>query len=159
MNSIQISMAPPEDPLIRRASRVLAVIHELHKVGCQRIRIAPGVSPSGCHWRCAITHAANVKSNGWEPLDWSTGVVTYTTGDEDRYFGWADGVGKSARELAQMFVDRFPDLCRLGRGADPIYAGWYVQMLGAAESGRLPIFYADYELEHDAVGPPPHLRS
>lgn len=131
------------------------MVHELHKAGYQRLRIAPGVSSSGCHWRCAITYASNVKANGWEPVDLVNDVASYTSAAEDRYFDWSDGCGKNARQLAQLFVERFPSLCERGFGVDTLYAGWFVQMLGAAERGRLPVFYADYELELTAGEQPP----
>lgn len=154
--TLPISVAPPADAPLRRSLRVLAMVAELHKAGYQRLRIAAGMSPSGCHWRCHITHAGNVRANGWEPLDWKNGVASYTSGDEDLYFGWKDAPGKSARQLAQFFVDRFPDLARRGAGRDRTYAGWFVGMLGAAESGRLPTFFADWDLEPvEAEMPPP----
>jgi hypothetical protein len=41
-----------EDPIFRRALRVLRMVHELHKRGRQRLRIVPTMAPSGLHWRC-----------------------------------------------------------------------------------------------------------
>ena len=96
----------PANPGLRRACRLLAMVHELHKAGYQRLRISSGMSPSGCDWRCDITPADNIRANGWELLEPGTGVVTYQTGDEERFFGWKDGRGKTARELAQLFVGR-----------------------------------------------------
>jgi hypothetical protein len=34
---------------------VVEMVHELHKAGYQLLRISPGLSPSGIHWRCPIT--------------------------------------------------------------------------------------------------------
>lgn len=54
----------------RRALRVLRIVHELHKQGYQLLRIAPGMSASGCHWRCAITPRSNVlESHGAKLAD------------------------------------------------------------------------------------------
>lgn len=152
---LPISLAPPTDPTIRRALRILAMVHELHKAGYQKLRIAPGVSPSGCYWRCHITPASNVQRNGWEPIDWERMIATYTTGQDDSYFDWKDAPGKNARQLAQMFVERFPEIAHQGRGTDRPYAGWYVEMLGAAENGALPEFFADYTLNLDPNRMPP----
>jgi hypothetical protein len=151
-----ISTVPSSNVSVRRAGRVLAMIHELHKAGYQRIRIAPGMSPSGNHWRCHVTTADNTQLNGWEPINQEEDVVNYSTGDEDRFFGWADASGKNARQLAQMFITRFPNLAKKGAGRDRPYAGWFVGMLGTAENGRLPIFFADYDLEStESEMPPP----
>lgn len=153
---LPISLTPPADAALRRSLRVLSMVAELHKAGYQRLRIAAGMSPSGCYWRCHITPVDNIRPNGWEPLDWDDGIASYTSGDEDRYFGWKDAPGKTARQLAQLFVERFPELALRGVGRDRPYAGWFVGMLGAAESGRLPIFFADQDLEPiEAEMPPP----
>lgn len=135
------------------------MVHELHKAGYQLLRISSGMAPSGVHWRCHITHAGNIGANGWEILDWGEDVISYSTGDENRFFGFEDGEGKSARQLAQMFVDRFPELAVRAEGKDRLYVGWYVEMLGAAEHGRLPIFFADYDLEPnlEEMPPPPPI--
>lgn len=150
-----ISVTPPADVSLRRSLRVLAMVAELHKAGYQRLRVAAGMSPSGCYWRCHITPADNVGANGWEPRDWESGVATYTSGDEDLYFGWNDAPGKSARQLAQLFLKRFPELAKRGAGRDRPYAGWFVGMLGAAENGRLPIFFADWDLDPVEIEMPP----
>jgi hypothetical protein len=62
---------------------------------------------------------------------------------ENRYFEWTDAQTSTARELAALFVERFPVIVQRGLGEDWPYAGWYVQMLGAAERGHLPIVYDD----------------
>src|SRR6188508_645112 len=45
--------------------KVLLVVYVLHQRGFQRLRICPGMSASGMHWRCSITPVTNVeKENG-----------------------------------------------------------------------------------------------
>jgi hypothetical protein len=128
----------------RRAVRVLRMVHHLHKLGYQRVRIVPGLSPSGCHWRCSVTHIRNIlKSNGAMPRDFHREMAHYTTGQKNAYFGWDDARQDTVEQLATRFIERFPDLVRQGRGLDWPYAGWYVQMLGFAEKGALPVAYAD----------------
>jgi hypothetical protein len=34
------------------------MVREFHRAGYERLRIAPAMSPSGCHWRCAIGPAS-----------------------------------------------------------------------------------------------------
>lgn len=141
------------------------MIHELHKVGYQRLRIASGLSPTGCHWRCSVIPADYVQRNGWKPLatlrvrKGSQALSAgYTSGQGADFFNWGDAERNSPRQLATKFVARFPDLAEAGVGLDWPYAGWFTWMLGNAEAGRLPIFFADHQVENlPAYCPPPPL--
>jgi hypothetical protein len=135
------------DPTIRRAQRVLLMVHELHKLGCQRLRIVPGMAPSGCYWRCAVTHIGNIlTTHGAKLKDWDDAAL-YTSGQDNTYFGWEDTRYDTSRQLAAKFIDRFPEITRKGQGEDWPYAGWYVQMLGIAERGEFPVAYGDWDGE------------
>jgi hypothetical protein len=157
----RVSLSPPQDPVVRRAVRVLAMVHELHKAGYQLLRISAGLSPEGTHWCCHITSADNIAENGWEVADEGEEVLSYSTSDGDLFFGVAGSPGKTARELADMFQARFPELMGRAMGQDREYAGWYVGMLGAAEHGHLPIFFSDHELEpvQEEMLPPPRIQT
>lgn len=136
------------NPTIRHSQRVLLMVHELHKLGYQRLRIAPYMAPSGLYWRCTITHAANISpEHGAEVIhEMEPEVVRYTSGQGNKYFGWDDAQQDTARQLAAKFIERFPALVQKGNGIDWPYAGWYVQMMGFSERGAFPIAFADYEL-------------
>jgi len=153
--TMPVSLSRPADPHLRRALRVLSMVAELHKAGYQRLRIAAGMSPSGSSWRCHITPSDNIRANGWEPIDWEQNVVNYLPWGKNIYFDWPDALRKTARQLAQTFIDRFPEVARRGAGRDRAYAGWFVEMIGAAENGRLPIFFADWDLDLVEVEMPP----
>ena len=145
-------MTPEEvqsNPAFCRALRVLRMVYERHKLGYQRVRIMPAMAPSGCFWRCSITHAGNIlKSHGAESRDFHRESAHYSSADENNYFGWNDAAGDTVQQLAARFLERFPEIARLGQGLDWSYAGWSVQMLGFAERGELPIVYQEY-LEPD----------
>lgn len=158
-----VSLAPPLGAVARRTGRVVAMVHELHKAGYQLLRISPGLSPSGMHWRCPITCAANVGADGFsmKVATKASGMfVPYTSADPG-YFGWADAEGLSARALAARFLREFPVLAQAGCGRDWPYAGWLTEVLGVVERGHTrdyPIFYADFPLDLDAQSvarPPP----
>ena len=123
------------------------MVGELHKLGYQKLRISPGLSPSGMHWRCASTPGDNtLRSHGALVALYDDDLVaSYTSGQGNDYFGWTDARSATARQLAMLFVERFPDIVARSRGQDWPYAGWYVQMLGVAETGHLPIAYCDWE--------------
>lgn len=127
----------------RRKLRVLRMVHELHKLGYQRIRVVPGMASTGLHWRCDVTHAANISSEHGAKLAHDRDLAVYSSGQDNAYFGWTDAKQDHAYELADKFVVRFPDIARLGQGLDWAYAGWFVQMLGFAERGEFPLAYTD----------------
>ena len=72
-------------------------------------------------------------------------VASYTSGQENDYFGWTDARSATARQLAQLFAQRFAQIVERSAGEDWFYAGWYVQILGVAESGFRPIAYSDWD--------------
>ena len=129
----------------RRALRVLRLVHELHKQGYQLLRICPGMSPSGCAWRCSVTPRSNaLRSNGAMLKNWKCDVAHYTSAQGNEYFGWQDAQHDKVRQLAEKFKERFPRIVEASFGDDWNYAGWYVRMLGLAESEKFPIAYADW---------------
>jgi hypothetical protein len=135
-----ISMQAQEDQSYRRCVRVIAMVHELHKAGYQRIRLLPMLAPSGCYWRGIITFADNVAEDGYHILDEDLDdrshiVARYTSGQENNYFGWTDAKSLNARQLAELFLQRFPLIGRQGEGSDWAYAGWLTDVLGEAEAG------------------------
>lgn len=138
------------DPHIRRAQRVLLMVHELHKQGYQLLRIMPGMSASGVYWRCTITPKQNIlRTHGAMARDFDADAVHYSSGQENQYFGWSDAMQDTARQLATRFLARFPAIADKGKGRDWEYAGWYVEMLGLAEQGSLPVAYADWSGKPD----------
>lgn len=150
-----ISTSPPVDPVARRAGRLLAMIHELHKAGYQRLRICAGYSPDGREWRCRILPSSQVRADGWTP---AAEGVQYSSSDGKCFFRWSDTDHDDARALAGKFVERFPAIARKGTGSDWLYAGWFAEILGRAEHGELPVFYEGFDLqrrETDAPLPPP----
>lgn len=144
-------MARSANPYIQRAQRVLQMVHELHKRGLQRLRIMPGMSPSGASWRVNVTPISNIlRSHGAMAREFHRLSANYTRAMDSAYFDWPDAATDTARDLADKFVARFPEIAEAGRGKDWAYAGWYVEMLGTADEGWLPISYADWNGE-----PPP----
>ena len=139
------------------------MVHELHKAGYQRLRVSPGLSPSGVHWRCSITCACNVRPDGFTVIDCTDagGLFAAYTSASAGYFDWPDSPPLSAREMAVRFLAAFPRLAERGAGRDWAYAGWLTEMLGVIEQGdtrRYPKFFADYPLDLDGQSvprPPP----
>lgn len=121
------------------------MVAELHVRGYQRLRIAPGMSPSGTSWRCAITPASNILRSHGARLGRLEGVTAhYTSGNGRQYFGWNDAEHALPDRLAELFVVRFPEIAAAAYGEDWLYAGWYQHMMHATYPNAFPIAYADY---------------
>jgi hypothetical protein len=134
------------------ALNVLRMVHELHKRGYQRLRIVPGMSASGMHWRVTILPRARVlRGHGAMSHDWTWGGPEpfYTSGQDSEYFGWNDAVEDGPAELADKFLARFPAIAEAARGSDWAYAGWYLEMLAKAQVGEFPVAYADWYEDPD----------
>lgn len=147
MNEMKSYIPVERDPQpeIRQAQRVLLMVHELQKAGFQLLRINPGLAPSGCYWRCSITSAAYLMKTKSESRNADEKLVArYSTGMKNEYFGWEDAQKDDARQLAVKFIERFPVIVQESFGRDWEYVGWYVEMLGFAERGHLPIAFADW---------------
>lgn len=130
--------------------KVLRMVTELHVRGYQRLRIAPGMAPSGCYWRCSITPVTNISNrHGARMLSSDEAAVHYTSGQEREYFGWKDAAHVSPGRLAELFIKRFPRIVEAGQGADWVYAGWYLDMLHLTYPNNFPIAYADWDLPSD----------
>lgn len=128
----------------RNALSILEMVRVLHERGYELLRICPGMSSSGMHWRCSMTHRDNTQpDHGAMTLVWDS-AIHYTTADRTEYFGWDDASDDSKEELAEKFEQRFPDLIASTAGRDPEYVAWYVEMLGMARRGIFPIAYADW---------------
>lgn len=156
----QIRITPSSSPELRRCTRVVAMVNELHKVGYQRIRAIPQESPSGAYWRCNITFADNVLDDGVTLRDFDineTGKVAhYTSGQGSGYFGWSDASTMTARQLAVAFLERFPEIGQNGQGRDWLYAGWLTDFLGLMENAEetgLLAFSGDYPPDPAPINP------
>ena len=129
----------------RAYREVLRLVQELHLRGYQRLRIAPGMSASGMHWRCAVTPVTNIlKSHGARLRDDDDLVAHYSSGMGRELFGWRDAPGRQPSRLAEMFLERFPEVAAAGAGSDWPYAGWYVEMLHLTWPDCLPYCYSDW---------------
>jgi hypothetical protein len=151
-----VSLSPSSDPVVRRAVRVLAMLHELHKAGYQRLRVCAGYTLDLLHWRCYIGPAAQFHNDGWRPTGGAE--FLYTTYQANDYFGWTDATHDDARALAAKFVERYPELARQAAGEDLAYAGWFTRILGRAEHGCLPEFFGGRHCQRGEAStqyPPP----
>jgi DNA-binding transcriptional ArsR family regulator len=141
--------APPTHLLCRR---VLMMVQDLHRRGYERLRVAPGLSPSGLHWRCSIVPVGCIRrDHGALTVGEDGSAALYRSGQGAKFFKWADAADDSPVALAGKLLERFPDLASKGRGSDPGYAHWYAEMLRATAPYGLIYAYADWDLPDDHI--------
>jgi hypothetical protein len=125
--------------------KILRMVQELHLRGYQRIRIAPSMAPSGCYWRCGVTPVSNIRGTHGALADPNERLVAhYTSGMERNYFDWTDARHATPGKLAELFIERFPEIAEEGKGSDWVYAGWYVEMMHLTYPDAFPYAFADY---------------
>lgn len=131
---------------------ILSLVHELHRLGYQRLRIAPGMAPSGVYWRCTLAAASHFSAaNGACIVGGGAPAACYSSGQERIYFGWEDAAAAGPQKLATMFVARFPEVCAESWGADWAYDAWYRELLRLTAPAGMPIAYADWPLAPDVL--------
>ena len=110
---------------------ILEAVAVLHARGHQRVRILPGMSASGMHWRVAVTTTRDPEDG----FRYSTGS-RFEVGEQR-----VDGT-TTVDELADHILEFLPDE---GIGEDAGYARWYGDLMEIVRrQGMLPIAYADY---------------
>jgi hypothetical protein len=132
-------------PLVRRAHRVIRMVSDLHRMGYQRLRVMPYLHPMA--YRIAIAPVeCFIKANGVALEDEGLmRAAIYSSASENQYFDWTDAKSHSSLQLAEKFVERFPDLSKSGMGADWGYAGWLADLVGFLGTGDwLPVVRSEY---------------
>lgn len=151
----RISTTAASDPVLRRGTRLLSMVHELHKAGYQHLRIVSCWTDRGT-WRARLLPASDVAGDGWSPLNSEAKPLEYDSADGTQWFGWNDAHQDDARTLAVKFLARFPDMAAACAAEDWVYAGWFTRVLGRAECGELPVFFGLRDnISGDREPPPP----
>ncbi|MFZ1411329.1 MAG: macro domain-containing protein, partial [Micropruina sp.] len=123
--------------------RILEGVQVLHERGYHRVRVMPGVSPSGMHWRVTIT----ADRDGSQPDDAHSPVETrslrYTTGSFTDFAGGEVTVATSPEAVADLILAAFPGIAPTRD--DPDYVAWFADLMLLVErAGRPPVAFADY---------------
>ncbi|HLS78165.1 MAG TPA: macro domain-containing protein [Nocardia sp.] len=142
--------------------RLLDGVAALHRLGFHRVRVLPGVSPSGTSWRLAVGEAAAIHAltRGYEETAWKS-VLHYTSAAGPAFAGAAVTASWPAERVAALILETLPVLP--SREPDPAYVAWYAELLTIVrERDALPVAYAEFFLgpgwrvdDRDAHPPPP----
>ncbi|MDE6648949.1 MAG: hypothetical protein K2K45_03365 [Muribaculaceae bacterium] len=101
---------------------LMKVLHELHKLGYQKLRWMSYMAPSGLSLRCHITTQDHICADreiviGGDPNEiWCTSIGTMTTGED-------------IKPLVKTFMNENPRLLEIGKGNDPEYVEWFKMLL------------------------------
>ncbi len=116
---------------------LMKILHELHKLGYQKLRWMSYMAPSGLSLRCHITTQDHICANREIVFDgdpneiWFTSTGVMTTGED-------------MKPLVKTFMNENPRLLEIGKGNDPEYVEWFNKLLSFAAEGQTPIFYGEY---------------
>lgn len=156
----EVMPKPFEDPLARRAFRVLRMVSILHGKGFQGLRIMPYMYPIAYRIevfpaRFADTSGVRIRNDSGlrmatEPDRYAL-HVGYSSGSGSNYFGQKDAAKLNAHELALKFISWFPSLARETYVLDYAYAGWFSSLLAHCEYGSIPYLFGEFEPTHDAM--------
>lgn len=115
---------------------LMKILHELHRLGYQKLRWMSYMAPSGLSLRCHITTQDHICVNreivfGGDPNEiWCTSIGAMTTGED-------------IKPLLETFMNENPRLLEIGKGNDPEYVEWFNKLLSFAAEGQTPIFYEE----------------
>lgn len=136
--------------LLGTLRRILEGVAVVHDRGYHRVRILPGMSPSGAHWRIAIG-VGEIISDG-------EGSIGYSSANGSAFYGSAHVTATTpAGDVADIILSALPTA--IPTGDDPGYVGWYAGLMRAVrETGGLPVAYAEYFDASQGWGVGPTLR-
>jgi hypothetical protein len=137
--------------------RVLQGLRELYRRGYQQLRLQPGMSPSGAHWRISITTAENLRPGDPTPFDTprdGTRVLHYSTADRAMVDGREVTAGTTPTEAAAIILDHVgnPD----PEPVHPRYTAWFASLIAEVETATsatgqaLPVDHAEDVRDRDA---------
>jgi len=123
--------------------RILQGVRVLHQRGYHRLRILPGMSPSGMYWRVAITTADNlIDAGGCPDVVNPDHAVWYTTGALIKFAGGEVTATTTPDSIAGLILNEVPETAPTY--GDPGYVAWFTGLLRLVEqSMRPPIAHDD----------------
>lgn len=140
--------------MTNHARQIMLMVAALHRMGYEGLRLLPGLSPSGMHWRCTVLPVTRVRRDNGTVAGAAPPypIPRYSSGGQGAYFGWTDAHDDPPELLAEKFVARFSKLAAEGKRPDLEYAEWYRKMLAATQPEGVIYAYADFDLPPNGIG-------
>lgn len=126
--------------------KLFKMIRKLHGMGYEKIRLCPGMSPTGLSWRGIITVKAQTsKKCGAVYAGNYKGDCCVSSGNGSFYLGENISLDvMSVDEMTERFRAFYPALCSAGKGKDKDYAEWFVKATNECKKGHIMYAYAEY---------------
>lgn len=124
--------------------RLLDGVAALHRLGFHRVRVLPGVSPSGTSWRLSIgdADAVHAMTRGDDGATWKS-VLHYTSAAGPKFADATVTASWTADQVAALILTALPVLP--SREPDPAYVAWYAELLELVrERDALPVAYEEH---------------
>lgn len=116
------------------------IVHDLHKMGYEQLRLKSVMSPSGMSWRWFIYPKALLADNYYRDEckgDWLPIRTLHGSTGKDMPEG-----GESVN--ADYVLRKHSDFIRMARGEDKDYVRWFQTIVDHAQQGDFPISYCEY---------------
>lgn len=123
-----------------RYIRYCRTIEEMHKLGYEKIRINPCMSPNGCP-RSILTVKSNTSKLCGAMCDDMMAPLTHLSNYNFKAWNMME---LSPYDNAKQFLQAYPDIAAAGQGRDSVYARWYKLVVRNCYLRHLPYTYADY---------------
>lgn len=118
------------------AYELMQILHELHKMGYQKLRWMSYMAPTGCNLRCHITTQDNICVN--QEICWSKDGEVFASSVNNMT------TGEDILPFVKVFMDENPRLLEIGKGEDSDYAEWFDKVLSKASKGYTPMFNGEW---------------
>lgn len=135
--------------------RLLQGVGVLHQRGYEGVRIYPGESPSGMHWRVQIAASENFESHPMmddrqtRPSERAP-QLAYTTGTGTQVGTGYVTTATTPEEAADIITQQLPTLAR--EQSDPEYVVWFQALLSVCEGlEKAPSAYSDFSKSNGKI--------
>lgn len=131
----------PEDNELQQCSayEIIMLVHELHQMGYEQLRLKSGLSPSGMYWRWHIYPKVFLGDNNLYECK-GDGMLFHTL-----HGSTGQGMPERGEHIdADYILRHHSDIIRMAKCEDKEYAEWFLTLVNHAMDGDFPISYSDY---------------
>lgn len=115
----------------------MLILHELHKLGYQKLCWMSYMAPNGCCLRCHIATQDYISANHEILFEGNDGKIWFTSVG-------IMSTGKDIKPLVKTFTNENLRLFEIGIGDDLGYVEWFNKLLSFVAKGQMPVFYGEY---------------
>ena len=118
------------------AYELMQILHELHKMGYQKLRWMSYMTPNGCALRCHITIQDNLYGY-WGIVELNPDICFWMSYSQMT-------TGADIQPYLDLFIRKYQSLLNRGKGEDDEYVSWFNDLLREAAKGNTPIYDGEF---------------